>query len=200
MSGRGPDPKSTNSYRFESTRLLIDLPKPEDARFLFEMMSGDDREAICGTLIWDGPADLTEMEEWVDRCRSSSFADFGFHWVIRDRLGEISGDAGRPLGNIGTRPREAPGRADVGYWLGRSYWGQGVMSEALGALLDYGFDTLDYTKIEADVFTHNTRGRRLVERVGMRQEGTIRSAHLKYGEWVDAALYGVLSDDRLATN
>jgi RimJ/RimL family protein N-acetyltransferase len=69
------------------------------------------------------------------------------------------------------------------------------MTEALDGLLGYGFDRLGFVKIEADVFTHNTRGRRLVERLGMTLEGTIRSAHRKNGEWVDVALYGLLADE-----
>ena len=53
----------------------------------------------------------------------------------------------------------------------------GIMTEALSRLIEYGFAKLDFAKMEADVFVHNTRGRRLAERVGMTLEGTIRRAH-----------------------
>jgi len=69
------------------------------------------------------------------------------------------------------------------------------MTEALSGLLDYCFTSMDGHKVEADVFTHNVRGRRLVEKVGMTQEGIIRHAHRKAGEWVDQAVYGMLADE-----
>lgn len=195
MTGRGPDPTSTNSHDFETERLHVDVPTSGDASQLYALLSGDLRQQICATLLWDGPEDLAEVEEWVEDCRTESYEDRGFHWVIRDRVGAVGAGAGQVLGAIGTRPREVPGRADVGYWLGRPYWGSGLMTEALSGLLDYCFTSLDVHKVEADVFTHNLRGRHVVEKVGMTQEGVIRHAHRKGGEWVDHVVYGILADE-----
>ncbi len=161
----------------------------------YALLTGDLRHEICATLIWDGPEELTEVEEWVESCRTRTYQDWGFHRVIRDRGGSAGAGAGRVIGAIGITPREAPGRADVGYWLGRPYWGSGLMTEALSGVLNHYFTLLDGHKIEADVFTHNVRGRRLVEKVGMKQEGIIRHAHRKRGEWVDKVVYGMLADE-----
>lgn len=191
----GPDPASGNTHRFATDRLTIEVANMADAAGLFALVGGEDRREVCATLVWDGPDEPEDVELWIERSRTASFADFGFHWVIRDHAGTFTGDAGRLLGAIGTRPTGSPGRADVGYWLGRPYWGRGIMSEALDGLLDYGFDTLDYYRIEAEVFANNERGRRLVEGRGMTLEGTIRRGFLKYGEWVDAALYGILREE-----
>lgn len=191
----GPAPDSTNIYSLTTERLEIALPEPEDAPQLFSLVGGEDRRAVCATLLWDGPDDISEVEAWIDGCRTAGYADWGYHWVVRDRTGDIAGERGVALGGIGTRPRGETGRADVGYWLGRPFWGSGVMSEALAELLKFGFAELGYAKVEAEVFTHNARGRRLVERLGMTLEGTIRRAHHKYGEWVDVALYGMLSEE-----
>lgn len=68
------------------------------------------------------------------------------------------GTIGMPLGAIGTRPRGWPGRGDVGYWLGKPYWGRGVMAEALREVLALGFGTLRFVKVEAEVFMTNPRG------------------------------------------
>lgn len=198
----GPDPKSLNSHSFTTDRLHVGLPTPQDAQTLFDLVGGADRRAICSTLIWDGPKDVAEVADWIDQCGRETYEDWGFHWVIRDRTGTLTGNRGVVLGAIGTRPRDEPGRASVGYWLGRRYWGQGLMGEALSSLIALGFNVLDYYKIEADVFLHNERGRRLVERVGMSHEGVIRGAHRKYGELVDTAIYGLMKGewhDRHAT-
>jgi ribosomal-protein-alanine N-acetyltransferase len=189
MERTGPDPKSTNSHTLTTERLRIVPPAPEDAGRIYKLIGGDDREAICATLVWDGPDSAAEVENWIELSRTETFSPFGFHWAIRDST------TGNAIGAIGTRPRGEPGRADVGYWLGKAYWGQGLMGEALGALLGYGFNELGYYKMEADVFSNNTRGRRLVESAGMTQEGTIRSAYLKSGETVDTVLYGILFEE-----
>lgn len=193
--GAGPAPDAKNDHEFETARLEMTLPVKSDAEVLYRLIGGPDRRSICATLVWDGPRDLSETEGWVEKVRASTFEEIGFHWVIRDRVGSVTDEPGQPLGAIGTRPRDNPGRADVGYWLGRPYWGQGLMSEALMALLVLGFTSLEFYKMEADVFGHNQRGIRLVERAGMRREGLIRKAHRKYGELVDVAVYGILREE-----
>ena len=69
------------------------------------------------------------------------------------------------------------------------------MSEALRAVMDLGFNELRYHKIEAEVYSHNARGRSLVESMGMTQEGVTRPGQFKNGEWVDTVHYGVLHDE-----
>lgn len=195
MPRAGPDPKSRNTYSLATVRLDILVPEQTDADGLYSLIGGGDRREVCANLIWDGPDSIVDILSWIERCQSEPYRDHGFHFVIRDRSGDISGTERSAIGAIGTRPRDEPGRADVGYWLAKPYWGQGIMSEALEAVLDLGFTELDYYRMEAEVFTQNTRGRRLVERAGMTQEGTVRHAYRKYGEWVDAAMYAVLYEE-----
>lgn len=191
----GPDPASRNTYVFSTARLRMEVPDSSDAPVLYHLVGGSDRAEVTATLTWDGPDSLSEVESWIGRCREGSFGEYGFHWVVRDLSGEITGVAGQAIGSIGTRPLGVPGRADVGYWLGRPYWGQGVMGEALSALLRLGFGSLGLAKIEAEVFVGNVRGRRLVESVGMTREGLIRRSQRKRGVWVDTAIYGILRED-----
>ena len=107
----------------------MDAPGAEDAPALFELIGGSDREVVTASLRWDGPDDISEIESWIERCRVNPFGESGFHWVIRDTSGELTGTSGQAMGSIGTRPLGVAGRADVGYWLGRPYWGRGIMSE-----------------------------------------------------------------------
>lgn len=192
----GPDPESLNTFAYETERLAVELPDEADTEDLFGLVGGPHRDEICATLAWDGPDDVSDTEWWVEQCCTATYADWGFHWVIRDRAGELTGAGagGRAIGAIGTRPTGIPGRADVGYWLGRPYWGQGVMTEALTGLVDLGRHSLGYAKMEATVFVTNPAGCRLVERVGFEREGLIRLGHRKRGAWVDTALYGLVLD------
>jgi len=192
---RGPDPSSRNTYSLSTARLLLEPPGPKDAFVLYELAGGSHREEVTATLVWDGPDSVSDMEAWIEQCRVEPFDDFGFFWVIRDASGDLTGTAGRAMGIIGSRPLGVPGRADVGYWLGYPYWGRGIMTETLSALLRFGFETLDYAKVEAEVFVGNARGHRLAESVGMTREGVVRRRRLKRGEWVDEAIYGMLPEE-----
>lgn len=198
MTGTGPDRDARNTHRLSTERLRLEVPTDDDAHVLFEIAGGEDRAEIMAGLIWEGPDEVSDTRLFVEQSQTRSYADFGFHWAIKDRTGAITGSKGRAMGMIGTRPSGEPGRGDVGYWLGKAYWGRQIMAEALGSVLELCFGRLDMTKIEAEIFTANTRSTRLVESAGMKLEGTIRAAHFKRGQWVDAHVYGILRDEWLA--
>lgn len=195
MTGRGPDRAAINTYCIETERLLLEVPAEADAPTLFELVGGDDRLEITAGLIWDGPDEISELLGFIEEARTKNYGDSGFHWAIRDRAGMFTEAPGTALGMIGARPTDVPGRGDVGYWLGKPYWGEGIMREALTAVLDLCFGDFDQVKVEAEIFTTNSRSKKLVESLGMQLEGTIRSAHLKRGQWVDAHIYGILREE-----
>ena len=195
MTGRGPDRAALNTYRIETERLLLGVPDEADAPTLFDLVGGPDRLEITAGLLWDGPDEVSETLAFVRQAQTERYGESGFHWAIRDRGGAVTRSPGTVLGMISARPIGEPGRGDVGYWLGKPYWGQGIMTEALAAVLDLCFVDLDQVKVEAEVFTNNPRSMRLVESLGMRLEGTIRSAHFKRGHWVDTHIYGILREE-----
>ena len=195
MTGRGPDRAALNTYRIETERLVLEVPSESDAPALFSLVGGDDRQEVTAGLLWDGPDEIAETLGFIRQAQTERYGDSGFHWAIRDRTGTITGASGSAVGMISARPSSEAGRGDVGYWLGKPYWGQRLMREALTAVLDLCFGELDQVKVEAEVFTTNARSKRLVEGLGMQLEGTIRSSHLKRGEWVDAHIYGILREE-----
>ncbi|MDZ4768720.1 MAG: GNAT family protein [Chloroflexota bacterium] len=82
--------------------------------------------------------------------------------------------------------------AEIGYDLSVSHWGQGIMSEALLPVLDYGFDTLDLHRIEARLTPENSASSRLLERLGFSHEGTLKERFYSHGRFWDDAFYGLL--------
>jgi RimJ/RimL family protein N-acetyltransferase len=192
MTGKGPDPNTANTYRLETERLIIEVPSESDAPSLFGLVGGPDRSEVTAGLIWDGPDEISDTIGFIRLSQTDRFGDSGFHWAIRDKTGALSGAAGTAVGMISARPSEQTGRGDVGYWIGKPYWGKGLMKEALTEVLDLSFGDLDHEKMEAEIFTDNVRSMRLVESLGMQREGTIRSSHFKRGRWVDSHIYGIL--------
>lgn len=86
-------------------------------------------------------------------------------------------------------------RAEIGYALAREYWGRGLMSEALTALLDYAFSTLDLNRVEADVDPRNGPSAIILERLGFEREGLFRERWLVAGEKQDSLMLGLLRHD-----
>lgn len=81
---------------------------------------------------------------------------------------------------------------EVGYWLGEQFQGQGIMTKALNALIQYGFEELSLNRIQIKVALENKKSRALPERLGFTQEGVIRQAEWLYDHYVDHVLYGLL--------
>jgi [ribosomal protein S5]-alanine N-acetyltransferase len=198
MTGSGPDRAALNTYRIETERLFLEVPAESDAPTLFALVGGDDRLEVTAGLIWDGPDEVSDTLAFIRAARSKTYGEGGFSWAIHDRSGDFTGNPGAAIGMISARPSDQPGRGDVGYWLGKPYWGQGLMSEALAAVLELCFGELDQVKVEAEIFTNNARSKRLVESLGMQLEGTIRSSHYKRGAWVDSHIYGILRGEWIA--
>lgn len=99
---------------------------------------------------------------------------------------------GRQIGGIGLRLEQQHRHAELGYWLGVSYWGRGYATEAAGEVLRYGFENLGLHRIFATHFKHNPASGRILQKIGMRPEGCQREHLLKWGEFVDSELYGIL--------
>ena len=108
-------------------------------------------------------------------------------WAIARKLDDLA---------IGTATLFNPdlnnGRAELGYALGREYWGQGLMGEALQALLNYAFEELELRRLEADVDPRNAASIRTLERLGFKREGYLRERWHVDGEIQDALFYGLL--------
>ncbi len=83
----------------------------------------------------------------------------------------------------------------MGYELGREYWNQGIMTEALPAIMDYGFNCLNYNRIEAFVNYGNVRSAGLLERMGFKLDGVLREYEFNRGNFVDQYCYSLLKKD-----
>jgi RimJ/RimL family protein N-acetyltransferase len=86
-------------------------------------------------------------------------------------------------------------RAEIGYALGRPYWGKGYMQETLKAVLTYAFEVLNFHRIEADVDPRNAASIRTVARLGFQREGYLRERWQVNGEIQDALFYGLIRPD-----
>ena len=87
--------------------------------------------------------------------------------------------------------------AETGYELHRAYWRQGIMTEAMSAILTYGFTELGLHRIEADVAPENTRSKSLLLKLGFTYEGNWRQRFFFRGHFEDEHYFGLLKDEWL---
>lgn len=94
------------------------------------------------------------------------------------------------IGLISDPKRENPQARMIGYWLKENHWGKGLMSEAIRAVLDYGFQTLSLHLVTADCYPFNLRSQHVLEKCGFIYEGILHKAELTYnGEIYDHLCY-----------
>lgn len=84
---------------------------------------------------------------------------------------------------------------DIGWSLNRAFWGQGYATEAAKWLIDYAFGERRLHRLTSNASTQNTESIRLLERLGMRREGTTRESVLVHGVWHDEHRYAMLSSE-----
>lgn len=165
-------------------RLELSLGREADAEILFPYVHGEVGRAVTDNLVWDGPDRVDDIEAHHRRHSTRTWADGGFSWVLRDRNGTIAGSVGEPLGVIGMRPGLTDRECDIGYWLGPPFWGQGLMPEAIRAVVEHAFD-LGFETVAADVFDFNRQGIRVLGKLGFQQVGETSEHYVKRGQSVD---------------
>lgn len=86
-------------------------------------------------------------------------------------------------------------RTEIGYELSKSYWGKGIASEALEAVIRYGFEHLKLQRIEALIEPPNTPSQKLAEKQGFIREGLLRNYEFACGKFYDLYMYSLLKQD-----
>jgi RimJ/RimL family protein N-acetyltransferase len=103
---------------------------------------------------------------------------------------EINGVAS---GGIGVHPGEGVERhsAELGYWLGRAYWGEGIATAAVNALVPHALRELALYRLHARVFDDNRASMRVLERCGFVYEAVLRRSVVKHGRLLDLHIYAI---------
>ena len=106
--------------------------------------------------------------------------------------------SGRCVGGINIRVDASRGTAEIGYSIARSHWGRGLTAEAATAVMDWAFNEFDLAKITAMADLANTGSSRVMEKLGMRRDGVLRSerpSDADPGTRQDMVVYSVLRDE-----
>ncbi len=138
---------------------------------------------------WSSPP-WTELDQARQRIAKSQE---GFATGINAQYGIERREDGVLLGMCSLFSFNIPSRrAEMGYALGRPFWGVGYMNEALRTLVDHAFTTLDLNRLEADIDPRNLASAKTLERLGFQQEGLLRERWIVGDEISHTAFYGLL--------
>lgn len=138
---------------------------------------------------WDGPlmTTLDDATRYLGQIHNGFRRRDFFQWGIADSA------TGTVIGTCTLAQFSAiHQRCEIGFALKQEHWGKGLGSEAVGAVIDFAFETVGMHRIEADVDPRNDRSLRLLERFGFEREGFLRERYYLHGERQDAVLMGLL--------
>jgi ribosomal-protein-alanine N-acetyltransferase len=163
--------------------LALRYPVHEDAPALFAL--GRDPE-VTRFFAWGPYREIAEPEHWIARAPARRAAGELLEFAI------VHPEVG-PIGITSlAEPSRRDGRATVGTWLGREWWGTGANAESKALVAALAFGPLGLIRLTALASTQNPRSPRARERLGFRHEGVLRSWH-RHGEEIhDLAVFGLL--------
>ncbi len=149
------------------------------------------REVASTTLRIPHPYKDGMAEEWIGTHAAKFAQGEGISLAISLRA------TGLLVGAIGLEIFQEHSKSELGYWIGRDFWGQGLATEAARVLVNYGFQVVGLNRIQAQHLTRNPASGKVMAKVGMRHEGTLRDHRKKWGIFEDVEIYGVLAADAL---
>ena len=103
---------------------------------------------------------------------------------------------GKAVGSIGVFKKEDVYRksAEIGYWLGEEYWGNGIISDAVKQVCESAFEKLDVVRVFAEPYANNAGSRRVLEKAGFKLEGTLVKSVFKNEEYFDSCIYALIKE------
>lgn len=180
----------------EVREVLKDLPTLETERLILRKMILNDAEAVFA---YASNSEVSRYTLWeTHRSIQDSRAFLEFATQKYENGGEpdwgiVYRGNGCLVGACGLVNWEAEhARAEVGFVLSREYWGRGLMSEAVRAILRFGFERMNLNRIEARCIAENAASARVMEKAGMVYEGTLRQREYIKGAYRDIKLYAIL--------
>jgi [ribosomal protein S5]-alanine N-acetyltransferase len=168
----------------ETSRLLLRAFSQTDAPAIVALMQ--DGKVSENTLLIPHPYTLEDATGWIESHpeRAKQAKGFSFAVILRS-----SGDV---VGGFGIHPDLTHAHAEVGYWVGTAFWGQGFAAEAGQAIVDWAFSELSLERVHAHVFVGNTGSVRVQEKMGMTLEGRLRNYYRKNGVLIDSEMRAIL--------
>ncbi|MCA9067461.1 MAG: GNAT family N-acetyltransferase, partial [Planctomycetaceae bacterium] len=155
--------------------------RPSDKSAFVTHLNDDD--IYKGTLRIPAPYTEADAESFLEfDAQATEQHGHPVHFAIRNSENVVLGCCGFDEINYGHR-------AEIGYWLAKPYWGQGIMTEVVRATCEFAMTDWKLVRISAHVFDFNRASARVLEKNGFEYEGFLQKHHRKAGQFVDSKLF-----------
>jgi len=158
----------------------------DDANVLRPLVG--DKDIAATTLSIPHPYPDGEAERWISKTHEKYQEGIAAAFAI------ILNDTGKIVGSISIWIEHKHSHAELGYWIGKPYWNNGYCTEAGQAILSYGFKERDLNRIHAHHMTKNPQSGKVMQKMGMSYEGTLRQHVMKDGKYQNLAIYAITKD------
>ena len=171
----------------ETKRLKLRRLTVKDAPRMFEIHIDP---AVGRYLSREPDREMQQMEERLRAVEEGVTTHSSIRFALERR------DTGLLIGSGGFwRWNKSHHNAEIGYELASEQWGQGLMTEALGAILRFGFDHMDLHRVEANTDPDNAGSQAVLKKLGFQVEGRLRQNWHYEGRYTDSTLFGLLAGE-----
>lgn len=180
--------KHQGTVTLETERLILQKFKLDDAPAIFQNWTSD--EEVTKYLTWQTHKRLQDTQDYVKFCLESYQNTDSYRWVIIEKRSM------EPIGDISVVSIETDVQAaELGWVISRKHWGKGYMPEAAKAVITYLLENIGFHRVFAVHDSENSQSGRVMEKVDMTYEGTLRQAAKNNRGIVDIAVYSILKDE-----
>lgn len=182
--------KHIGTQYIETERLILRRFELSDAQAMFDNWASDSE--VTKYLTWPTYTAVSTAEQILGEWVSQYAQDDCYRWAIT-----LKENGPQPIGSIDVgRWHEDGAVPEIGYCIGRRWWHKGIMTEALGAVIDFLFDQVGVQRIIARHDTNNPHSGDVMRKCGMRFEGIREKSGQNNQGVCDLACYAIKASDR----
>ena len=181
--------KHLGTKQIETDRLILRKFSAEDCLPMYRNWASD--AEVTKFLTWPAHTSAVTtgiiLQQWIDGYGKDDF----YQWAIELK------SIGEPIGSISVVSQDEQIRkVEIGYCIGRPWWNQGIMAEALGAVIDFMIGEVGMNRVEAKHDVNNPNSGAVMRKCGMCFEGTHRQAACNNQGICDVSTYAILAGER----
>lgn len=178
--------KNLGTKRIETKRLVLRKFELTDAEAMYKNWASDDK--VTQFLTWPTHKDVEISSKVLEMWVNDYYEDNNYQWCIELK------SIGEAIGSIGVVDyKENIEAVEIGYCIGSKYWGQGITTEALKALIEFFFEEVGVNRIEARHDPVNANSGKVMQKCGLKYEGTRIKADRNNSGICDVAMYGIIN-------
>lgn len=174
----------SQSKTITTKRLLLRLFQPSDATEIARLCNN--YNIYRNTLYLPYPYSIQDALSWIENHPDNFNANKSYEFAITGKV------TGKLYGAIALTNNQTFNHGEIAYWVGEEFWGNGYATEAAKTILQFAFGEKQHHKVFARYFKSNPASGRVLQKIGMKEEGVLREHVMKGNQYEDLVYYGVI--------